>query len=415
MSELTTLPEPKGDLPKGNLYSLLEHEARCLRRARRAFRWILIAYTAGMAVLLLVRLPAQFAPVTPQTSARAFRSGRVPETSIPQVVHADVHEGTAPAATSATPPTAVEIVHADLRSDRRSGMLVLEPGAVATVYNVAWGLMIGLLAASLAVIVTLLRLMANQKRAAEILARIDDVRAVPPLVEALPSDDGHIRRLTQAALVRLLPQMRATDSALLSEGHHAILNRELMGRNGELVIAILRAYEQVGDSIDLLPVERLARRLTFAPRGSAVRDAVESCLQYLRARARNESISHRLLHPADVPGPAEALLRPAGCGEANPRLLLRAPGGPVCSLPPMPASSIRRFPPGPVGWRTALAFTAIAVVGMFAASTCRVEEAMVPAPRTAVPQRYNGPVLQDVRLIPRPPSDVFTIHVPLHR
>jgi hypothetical protein len=121
-------------------------------------------------------------------------------------------------------------------------------------------------------------------------------------------------RAASLAAERLLESLRETDA--LTERHHAAMIRVLDGctdarsttQNTMLAAALIRAIEELGDSRYLRRVERLARR----ERG-IVREAAESCLPVLRARAERESSVRSLLRPC-TEEPRQELLRPAESG-----------------------------------------------------------------------------------------------------
>jgi hypothetical protein len=152
----------------------------------------------------------------------------------------------------------------------------------------------------------------QQKSAAAVIARFNDVRAVGPLAEALEYKDKDMLPLTEQTLIRLLPMMKASDASLLSPNQRACLNRALRGKNPALILAILKAYEQVGDAGAISDVEKLA-----AGRGRGGRDAkivavAQECLPFLRQSAERQQVGAQLLRPADGNlTPSDVLLRPA--------------------------------------------------------------------------------------------------------
>jgi hypothetical protein len=151
-----------------------------------------------------------------------------------------------------------------------------------------------------------------QKRAAWTLAVLNDPLAVGPLAECLRIDDGQIRRLTQDALIRLLPQLRASHAASLNDEQHRCLNHTLGGKNAEMSLAILSAYEQVGDGRDIAAVQRLAMSVRRKPRDLAIGQAAEQCLAYLLLRAETQRAAQTYLRAACASdSPELALLRPS--------------------------------------------------------------------------------------------------------
>lgn len=83
----------------------------------------------------------------------------------------------------------------------------------------------------------------------------------------------------------------------------------LGGRDADLILAILRALEQVGDEKALPAVERLVEIEPYHKVGRAA----EACLPALRQRVEQARLAQTLLRPASAPNaPSEVLLRPAG-------------------------------------------------------------------------------------------------------
>ncbi len=100
----------------------------------------------------------------------------------------------------------------------------------------------------------------QQQIAAMALSQCDDVRAIGPLSEALEFQERDIRPLASRALIRLLPRLQASDASLLSAAQRSCLNRALTGSNVALTLAILKAWEQVGDTAAIPAVQNLADR-----------------------------------------------------------------------------------------------------------------------------------------------------------
>jgi HEAT repeat protein len=163
-----------------------------------------------------------------------------------------------------------------------------------------------------------------QKNAAKALANYDDIRVVGALTEALESQDKNVIAVAEQKLIQLLPRLRASDAGLLNEEQRKILNKTLPNRKKPgLAIAILKAYEQVGDEKALAVVEKIANGEGRAAPG--VKEAARVCLPALQKRAENERAARTLLRPSAAPDdPSGILLRPAqGVGETDPGLLLR--------------------------------------------------------------------------------------------
>jgi hypothetical protein len=166
-----------------------------------------------------------------------------------------------------------------------------------------------------------------QKKATKELAEFEDVRSVGPLAQALEYQDRELKAVAENKLTRLLPSLQASDASLLDEEQRKCLYRALHGRNTELVLAILKALEQVGDDKALPHVEKLAEGEGVV-RGdfSRIREAAQACLPALQQRAEWERSRQTLLRAASASDtPSDVLLRPAGGTiEADPQQLLRA-------------------------------------------------------------------------------------------
>jgi hypothetical protein len=161
------------------------------------------------------------------------------------------------------------------------------------------------------------------------LSKFGDTRAIGPILMAWPfSSSKRHRQEIEAVLVRLLPRLRATDTHLLEDWERGFLHRILTGnfsagKNTELILAILKAFEQVGDGRDLPTVKKLAAGKGTAAKDARIQEAAQSCLLYLQERLEGGP-GQTLLRPADRPdSPEETLLRPArGVSEEDaPRLL----------------------------------------------------------------------------------------------
>jgi hypothetical protein len=152
----------------------------------------------------------------------------------------------------------------------------------------------------------------QQKTAALAIARFDDVRAVGALAEALEFKDKDVVPMAEKALICLLPRMKASDAALLSPTQRQSLNRALKGKNTALTLAILKAWEQVGDARAVEEVEKLAQGRGRGGRIPKVVEAAQECLPFLRQSAERQQIGSQLLRAADGNlTPADVLLRPA--------------------------------------------------------------------------------------------------------
>jgi hypothetical protein len=191
-------------------------------------------------------------------------------------------------------------------------------------------LTIGLIPAIMAGIVATGYFAKRGDRAARRLAAHSGVEVVGPFVDLLGLADEGIRPGVIGVLTRILPRMRASDSDRLNERQWASLLKTLDMRHarmqGDFMVAILKAVEQIGGPQALPYVERLAHtdpiRRYYQVR---VKEAAQDCLPYLQERTRREQQSNKLLRVAAIAD--DGLLRPAdGQSSSDPERLLRAPG-----------------------------------------------------------------------------------------
>ncbi len=183
----------------------------------------------------------------------------------------------------------------------------------------------------------------KRRQAASALSRISDKRAVNVLALAYQSGDDSTRKVAAEGLQRLLPLMTASDARLVDDRGMAalisILNRRNI--NVPLVVAVLKAMQQIGDARAIPAVEKLRTMprpinaiahyvdLWFrAGMGAELRkvtDAAEECLPFLRMRAEHERLRSTLLRPAERPdNDKDILLRPVTtAAPRNDELLVR--------------------------------------------------------------------------------------------
>jgi HEAT repeat protein len=186
----------------------------------------------------------------------------------------------------------------------------------------------------------------RRREAASALSRISDKRAVNVLAIAYASGDESTRKVAGEGLVRLLPLLAASDAGLVDDRGMAALIGMLNRRNinAPLVVAVLKALQQVGDGRAVQAVERMrtmprpvnfiaARADRWFRAGMAaelrkVTDAAEECLPYLRIRAEQQRLRETLLRPSERPATErDLLLRPLmTAAPGNDELLLRPTG-----------------------------------------------------------------------------------------
>jgi len=157
-----------------------------------------------------------------------------------------------------------------------------------------------------------------QKDTAKALLRFDDVRAVGGLAEALEFDDKGVAQGAEEALTRLLPRLKASDHTLLTPDQRRCLDRALIKRaKGAFRLAVLAAYEQVGDETSVALVEKIAAAGVRGIRDQRVIARAAEALPTMRERAQLVKAAQTLLRPADAVGD-ETLLRPASGPPSGP-------------------------------------------------------------------------------------------------
>jgi hypothetical protein len=169
----------------------------------------------------------------------------------------------------------------------------------------------------------------QQKNAATELAKLRPKRAVGQLADALEYGDKNMRMLASSALQDILPQLQASDDHLMNAEQRSklynVLKRARFKQDTLLMVAILKALEQIGDEKALPMVENLSK---IEPRNGmerSVKAAALECLPALTERVEKQRRAQTLLRPAAAPdNPAEVLLRPVhGAAPGDPEKLLR--------------------------------------------------------------------------------------------
>jgi hypothetical protein len=160
----------------------------------------------------------------------------------------------------------------------------------------------------------------NQRRLLVSLAAHDDVRIVGPLISAYYWPDMEVHAATIAeALVRLLPRLKVSDASILDEKQRESLRRALGSGNDALILAILKALEQIGNERDVKVVQRLAYGRAWTLRQKVIQEAAAACLPGLQARLERsgnkllrvtDDHDESLLRPSSNAGYTDTLLRP---------------------------------------------------------------------------------------------------------
>lgn len=184
---------------------------------------------------------------------------------------------------------------------------------------------------------------ATYRELASELIQIEDVSAIGALAELLSIYDIHqleVREQVQGALIRLLPRLKSTDAGLLNATQRDCLNAVLKIRGNhilnaqpvELRLAILKAYEQVGDE-KALPIVAMLTIDGKMHMPSEVTAAARECLPILQSRVAalkkgGNSDRQVLLRGSYVGDVApDTLLRPTQAATENSGELLRATNG----------------------------------------------------------------------------------------
>ena len=208
------------------------------------------------------------------------------------------------------------------------GFFVLFQYYLAT--PIAWGLVpvMGLLFLGLA---RLCAVTPAQVEAIRVLAALDDVRTVGPLLEALEWRDmatvSGVRAVATQALYRLLPRLQPEHADLLDDRQRACLYRLLRHHPSddqtELIVALLGAVAQVGDARAVSHLERLTRDSSGPSPRQRVRLTAQETLLQLRQRLDRSPGS--LLRASSDTASTDLLLHPATADPpTDPQQLLRA-------------------------------------------------------------------------------------------
>lgn len=160
--------------------------------------------------------------------------------------------------------------------------------------------------------------------AADSLVRLNDKRAIPAMLQlAFITPLSASGRHARSVLRQLLPQVTVQDMGLFSATDIDTMNGALNPfLDTELLAALLRALEAVGNRASIRRVQRIAQR----SRSSEIRIQADRVLQVLKEREARMKLSQTLLRGAPAPtgAPAE-LLRASVQGSVDPpEQLLRA-------------------------------------------------------------------------------------------
>ena len=163
------------------------------------------------------------------------------------------------------------------------------------------------------------------------LAQYDSVKGVGFLAEVLEWPDTSAQLAARDALVRLLPRLKSSDSPLLNERQRACLYRRLRLSNSRkddnLIFAILKSLEQVGDLNAVGYVKKLSESRPLTAAQKRIVEEAQECLPYLYRRADlNEGSQYLLRASHAVDYAPEQLLRPSSETAVPSEELLRPRG-----------------------------------------------------------------------------------------
>jgi hypothetical protein len=164
----------------------------------------------------------------------------------------------------------------------------------------------------------------RHKSAANLLARIEDVRLVGPLIEA-----SEVSGAVKAALTRLLPRLGPDDAESLNAAQRRILNFQIAVnvRNPDeqtpadaaYILAVLSVLPYCGDSDSVRPVSTLSEYNALTTQGRLIVAAARSCLPQVRVRGAACEAAGTLLRAAAPADSADELLRAAANTSATVR------------------------------------------------------------------------------------------------
>ncbi len=160
------------------------------------------------------------------------------------------------------------------------------------------------------------------------MSKHNDIQVLPYLLEdwGRYGVDKELDWAPQRIFIHLLGQLRTQDVPLLQTKHREVLNRCLLHRedsNPFLKVAILKAYQQIGDAYALKVVEILLERGSSTQ--PAVYQAAEECLPYLQQNVERVTEMQTLLRASSPTEKQEELLRPLQAEEPEAESLLLRP------------------------------------------------------------------------------------------
>jgi len=170
----------------------------------------------------------------------------------------------------------------------------------------------------------------RKKRLAECITDIDDLNALPALIELLEFTNPAVRSAILPPITRLLSRLRSSDAYLLGFIHRTALARTLNTPRSQKLpaaffVSVLQAFEQIGDSQVLPTVSWLAQGKGAAGNQPEIQLAAQTCQTHLQEQVRRHQAPYLLLRPSSLAPSAHALLRPVVTApDSAPHELLRA-------------------------------------------------------------------------------------------
>jgi hypothetical protein len=131
---------------------------------------------------------------------------------------------------------------------------------------------------------------AERRELEDYLCSLNDVQAIGPLAAALRGTHGAHGAMVRAALARLLDRVTPEEMPVLTLEQRRDLRRApLYEEDVELCVAILRAFQVMGDRFERETVRMVADGTQTESRDPAVREAARECLRVLNVRAQAAS------------------------------------------------------------------------------------------------------------------------------
>ena len=169
----------------------------------------------------------------------------------------------------------------------------------------------------------------RRRRLAECITDIDDLNALPALIELLEFTGPAVQKAILPPITHLLLRLRASDAYLLGFLHRSALARVLSTPRmrklpAAFFVAVLQSFEQIGDSQALPAVSWLAQGKGAAGDHSEIQASAQACLACLQAQLSRHQAPYLLLRPSSLAEAPHTLLRPvATAPDAAPHELLR--------------------------------------------------------------------------------------------